>query len=161
MFTFNKRTAGRFDVFASFQSAGDNHKKRFGAGVTPGNQQTINVYAKGEFRFEIGGFSQIMPEGSCTLDLELTEFPAGEISTETVLSAYGIRYCVSPNTGGAFTREVIHVVPGSPKQFQVETLVFVLHGFIEVGGVSVSQAGYTLVGPNVPVTGEAALLAVA
>lgn len=161
MFTFSKRTAGRFDIFASFQSQGDDHKKRFGAGVTPHNQKTINIYAKGEFRFEIGDFSQTLPEGSSTLDLEITEFPAGEISTETVLSTYGLRYCVSPRTGGAFTREVTHVVPGTPKQFQVETLVFVLSGSITVAGVSVAQAAYLLVPANTDIEGEAALLAVA
>lgn len=161
MYRFERTPVGRFLVHKAATRKGDTHLKRFKEGVTPRNQETANIYAEGEFEFRVGDFRQVLTAGQTNLDLEIAKFPAGEIATETVLSTYGIRYCVSPNTGGAFTREVIHVVPGSPKQFQVETLVFVLHGFIEVGGVSVAQAGYTIVGPNAPVTGEAALLAVA
>ena len=159
MFTFSKRSAGRFDVHASFQSQGDDHKKRFGAGVTPQNQKTINIYARGEFRFEIGSFSQIMPQGSTTLGLELEEFPSGEISTETVLSAYGLRYCVAPSLGGSFAREEITLVSAAPISFPVDTLAFVLDGSIEVAGVTVGQAGYVLIPARTEASGDARILA--
>lgn len=158
MFTFKRNTAGRFDVFSSFQSQGDVHLKRFGAGVTPRNQQTINVYAKGGFLFEVAGHSQPMLEGSCTLDLSLTEYPSGEVSTETVVSQFGLRYCVSPSRGGPFDRSIVEVTVETPQSFLSETLVFVLQGSIQVASVSVAQAGYVLVRANTPVTGAGRLL---
>ena len=158
MFTFNKRIAGRFDVFASVQSQGDTHLKRFGTGVTPLNQKTINVYAKGDFLFTVGQFSQPMPEGSCTLDLVLSDYPAGEIATETVVSQYGLRYCASPSLGGSFDRSIVQASSVSSQSFLVETLVFVLEGSIEVSGVLVSQGAYVLVRAQTAVTGQAKLL---
>jgi hypothetical protein len=161
MYTFSKRTAGRFDIYASFQRQGDTHLKKFEPGVTPLNQQTVNVYAKGEFRFDIADFSQTMPQGSCSLDLAIDEFPAGVVSTETVLSPYALRYCVSPSAPSPFTRSKANISEGSPLALDQNSLVFVLSGAITVNGVSVGSGGYVLVGANSPVSGVATVLAVA
>jgi len=161
MYTFSKRLAGRFDIFASFQRQGDTHLKKFSAGVTPQTQATVNVYAKGSFSFQVGDFEQVMSEGSCTLDLGIAEFPEGLVATETVLSPYALRYCVSPSSPGPFTRAKVDVAEGQSAVFDVNTLVFVLAGRVSVAGVSVAQGGYVVAMANSPVTGSATLLAVA
>jgi hypothetical protein len=161
MYAFTKNTAGRFIVYSSFQRQGDTHLKRFGAGVTPQNQQTVNIYAKGAFTFQVGALTQQMPEGSCTLDLQLEAFPEGAVATETVVSPTALRYCVAPSDSGPFTRQKLAVSSQSPASFAVKTLVFVLSGTVTAGGVSVAQGGYLLVNPNSPVTGDANVLALA
>lgn len=159
MYSFSRRSVGRFTVYQSIQRAGDTHQKKFKAGVTPQNQETINVYAAGDFRFSIGEFTQDLPAGSTTIDLGITEFPEGVVSTEEVLSPMAIRYCVGAEAK-PFTKDVIQVTDQAPFTAAGKCVAFVLTGSVEAAGVPIGAGAYVALYPGVAITGLGKLLVV-
>lgn len=159
MYSFTQNNIGRFTVYQSVQRAGDTHLKKFKAGVTPHNQETINVYVAGSFRFSVGGFTQDLPAGSTTLDLEIEAFPEGVVATEEVLSPVGVRYCVSAGDG-AYTKQIVDVSDAVPFVASARSVVFVLAGSVSVVGVAAGPGAYVALEPGDQVTGVGRLLAV-
>lgn len=157
MYNFTKSTAGGLDIYTSFQKQGDTHSKRFGEGVTPANQATVNVYTQGEFSLDIDGAEYLMPAGSCSLDVPVAAYPAGAVATETVLSPRAVRCCVS-TANGVVGRSLAELSPGAPVAVSGTTLVFVLHGEAVVHGVTMTAGGFALAHPGGSITGVGRVL---
>jgi hypothetical protein len=157
MYSFTRQNIGNFVIYQSVQKAGDTHLKKFSTGVTPHNQETINVYAVGDFRFSVGEFTQDLPAGSTTLDLEIDEFPAGEVATEEVLSPVAIRYCIS---GDWLNKSIIDVNSQKPYTVLVSSIVFILTGSFNIAGNTVNAGAYTTLYPNCVVNGNGKLLVI-
>lgn len=111
MYRFSKQTVGGFDIYTANPSVGEVHLRRFAPGVTPQNQASLNIYAAGSFELQAGSFGQVFEAGQTSLDLRLTEYPAGELCIERVVSGPATRRCVSRVGGGAWTRRCIEVSP--------------------------------------------------
>lgn len=159
MYSFTRQTVGKFTVYQSVQRAGDSHQKKFKAGVTPQNQETVNVYALGSFRFSMGEFTQDLPAGSTTLDLSITNFPEGVVSTEEVLSPMAVRYCVSAE-GKPYTKQIAMVTEQSSFTSTAKCLAFVLTGSVIAAGVPIGAGAYVMLDPGFEVTGSGKLLVV-
>ena len=128
-YSFQKSQVGEFEIYRSEQVMGDVHLKRFLPGVTPQNQATLNVYIDGSFRMVAGGYSQVFSAGSTSLDTALSSYPGGAVFTESVLSATGLRYCVSRLGGGPWLRERLAV--SGPTVFDEDSVLIVLSGVID------------------------------
>jgi hypothetical protein len=157
MYSFSRREVGRFVVQVSNQKLGDVHRKRFKNGVTPQNQETINVYVAGNFTFSIGSFNKSLTAGSTSLDLEIDEFPEGEIAVEQVVSPTAIRYCVSAKEG-KYEKAVSELSTSVPLVLAVASAVFVLSGTVTVGTMVVSTGGYVAVSAGASLLGNGRLL---
>lgn len=154
MYTFDRIPAGRFDIYRSFVSCGDSHKKRFAFGVTPANQKTINIYAGGQFLFTCGSFRQLLEGGSCTLDLMTNSFEDNEICTETVLSQTGVRYCVSAKDKLPFKKQKVDISAGKSIELAEQSLLFVLQGTLILGEVRLNAGAFAMTNPIGTVSGE-------
>lgn len=157
MYSFTQSNIGRFTVYQSVQRAGDTHLKKFKAGVTPQNQETINVYVAGSFCFSVGDFIQVLNAGDTTLDLQIVVFPENVVATEEVMSDVGIRYCISANDG-SFTKQIVEVMEGLPYVADSKSVGFVLSGLPSVSGVSVGVGASVILEPGFTVTGSGKIL---
>lgn len=120
-----------FNLVESTPSVGDEHAKRFGAGVTPKNQATLNIYISGEFTVEIidASFSQTMRPGDTSLDLRIAGFPDWSVCTERVITTPAKRLCLSPSTAGArWKRRVETLPPGGSMAIETGAIVIVASG---------------------------------
>lgn len=160
MYSFTQQNIGKFTIYNSVQRIGDTHLKKFKAGVTPQNQETINVYVLGNFRFSVDGFTQDLPAGSTTLDLNIENFVEGSVATEEVLSTVAIRYCISAGNE-PFSKQVAAVTAGSVFTVQEECVAFVLDGNLTIGTLTLGVGAYMEVIPAVDITGEGRLLVLA
>ena len=99
MYQFTTTEIAGLSISKTIALQGTDHKKRYTRhGVTPASQNTLNVYASGDFEVEVGGASYQMAAGQTSLDLPVTEYPAGEVCIERVLSQWGCRFCVSSSS---------------------------------------------------------------
>jgi len=146
-YSFQQVTVGQFTAYRSAQVLGDTHCKRFTGGVTPQNQQTLNVYIAGDFEFTCGDFTQVLHAGDTSLDLTIGEFPAGVVCTEKVLSPTALRICVSPPGKGSWSREKV-AVTGSIS-FAEESALVVMGGEVDgksAGDLIYARPGQVIVG---------------
>lgn len=155
MYSFTRKTLGPYTVHVSVQKSGDTHLKKFTGTVTPGTQSTTNIYVKGNFLFTIGNYSQEMVSGQTSLDLNIDEYPANTLATETVLSDYAVRYCV-PSKG--LTKQVVEIPENQIYSADKNSLVFVLSGKALVNNTQVGLGGYWLVQNTSSITGPVKLL---
>ena len=129
MYPFHTLSVAGFKLAYSSPSLGEKHLKRFiEPGVTPLNQATMNLYLSGEFRFEIGAFSQRLVAGQTSDNLVITEFPVGELCTEQPLVAGSRRLCVSALDGARWQREVLVMPQGNVAVVLEGALALVLAG---------------------------------
>lgn len=133
MYSFEKQDLNVFVIHKSYQQMGDKHHKRFGVGVTPLNQGTLNVYIQGQFKLKCAGFEQVLNAGQTSLEVALETYPAGQVFEEEVLSDTGIRFCIGCKQSGIWYRAKIDVTPENP--VSGPGLVVVLSGEINGQGV--------------------------
>lgn len=126
-----------FNLVESTPSVGDEHAKRFGAGVTPKNQATLNIYTSGEFTVEIvaASFSQTMRPGDTSLDMSIAEFPSGSLCTERATAGPAKRLCLSPsNSGARWRRRIETLPPGGSIAIETGAIVIVASGSAVASG---------------------------
>ena len=129
MYPFHTVNVAGFKLAYSNPGLGEKHLKRFvEPGVTPLNQATMNLYLSGEFRFEIGAFSQRLVAGQTSDNLAIPEFPDGVLCTEEPLVAGSRRLCVSTVDGRRWEREVVTMPQGSNAVVLDGAIVLVLAG---------------------------------
>lgn len=155
MYSFSRKAIGPYVIHISVQKAGDVHRKKFVSGVTPSNQNTTNIYVKGKFLFSIGEHSQELTAGQTSLDLQIAEYPANVIATETVLSDYAVRYCVPSKD---LSKTIVQVGENQTHTLEENSLVFVLSGKAVVNNTNIGPGGYWLVRNIKTVTGPVKLL---
>lgn len=146
-YSFQRIAVGSFNVYKSAQVQHDVHLKKFAKGVTPQNQQTLNVYLSGEFHFGGGGFSQVLRAGDTSTELAIAEFPAGIVFNEKVLSPEGLRYCISPAAKSSWNRARVSV--SDEVVFEEESVLVVVDGQVDsqlVGGLVLARPGQHIVG---------------
>lgn len=155
MFNFKMSVVNGFRIHRSYQKQGDDHKKKFAEGVTPANQQTWNLYITGSFKFQIGDFEQTLSAGQTSLDLLITGFPADVVSTETVLSPVGVRYCVCPDVPMQWSKQVVDLGLNQSHSVDGMAAMVVLSGSVLVNGEARAAGAMVSVGPGVSIVGSA------
>jgi hypothetical protein len=141
MYQFSTQEIAGLQVAQTVAKSGTNHKKAYAAaGVTPATQDTLNVYVSGQFRFDCGQFSQTLVAGQTSHDLTLAAYPAGEICEETVLSAWGMRFCVSSKK--PWERERFTLNAGQTLELTKDSLLVLVSGSVDVSGSAMAPVGY-------------------
>ena len=138
MYQFDRSFVGGFTLHTSRPSRGDEHHKRFGHGVTPANQATLNLYTAGRFELLIAGagYRREMLAGQCSLDIELPAYPQG-LCVERCLEDGGCRICVSPTAAGVrWSRHVIQLEAGGVTVLPMGHSMIALAGELELDGYS-------------------------
>lgn len=152
MYQFSNNMLAGLTVSQSVAKAGTTHLKQFTtAGITPASQNTLNLYISGNFKVEVNGFSQIMSPGETSLDLSLTEYPVNLTCTETVLSDWGVRCCVSSKV--PWTKDVINISSTQTYENIYTSLVLLTQGTVSIGGVVMKGPSYREVPNNINITG--------
>lgn len=111
MYNFTSKMISGFRVSKAAPEVGAVHLKKFAYKVTPKNQATLNLYIAGSFELTSNSFTQLLEAGQTSLDVALSEYPAGELVTERVMSGPAIRYCVAKVGGGAWLRVRVDAAP--------------------------------------------------
>jgi hypothetical protein len=155
MYSFAKRTLGGYTIYISSQKQGDTHIKKFGQNTSPSNQYTTNIYVTGEFLLKAGSWHQIVTGGQTNLDLNIPEFQVGDLVSETVVSPYALRYCVS---GEKVLKKVVSLEQSKPYVSDTEYLVFILSGFVNINNCRLGTGAYMLVPTKTDISGTAKLL---
>lgn len=140
MYDFQRSTVGAFTLHTSRPSAGQEHHKRFGQGVTPHNQWTLNLYTAGRFEIEIPsiGYRREMLAGHCSLDIELPAFPP-ELCIERCLNEGSSRICISPTVPGTrWSRTLLEMQGGGASVAPKDHVLVVMLGNIDVDGAAMS-----------------------
>lgn len=140
MYSFQRRIVGAFALHISSPPAGQEHHKKFGPGVTPHNQWTMNVYTSGLFEIEIPsiGYRREMLPGHCSLDIELPSFPP-ELCIERCLNEGSSRICISPTAPGTrWSRTVVDLQGGSAFVAPKDHVLVVMLGNIDADGAALS-----------------------
>lgn len=138
MYPFKRTSIGAFTLYTSATKAGDTHLKRFGPGVTPTNQATLNLYVAGRYALEIPSieYRRELLAGECSLDIELPSFPA-DLCIERCLEDGSRRICVAPTDPAArWSRHLIDMAAGSASVAPADHLLVVLSGCIDVDGAT-------------------------
>ena len=152
MYQFSNNVLAGLTVSQSVAKAGTTHLKQFTtAGVTPATQNTLNLYISGSFKFEVNGFIQIMNPGETSLDLSITEYPVNLTCTETVLSDWGVRCCVSSKV--PWTKEIVNLSYNQTYENVHKSLVLLTQGTVSIGGVVMKGPSYREVPNNIIITG--------
>ncbi len=126
MYNFTKHSIDWLNIYVFRPEVGDVWKKRFTAGTTPANQETLNIYALGSFRTSAIGFSQDFQVGDTSLDTALVEFPSGEDYSEEPVTAPACRLCISTQDKSAWKREKKTISAGATVNLMQGQLAFVL-----------------------------------
>lgn len=143
MYQFSTAELAGLQVAQTVAKAGTNHKKVYATtGVTPATQDTLNVYVSGSFRFDCGTFTQTLMAGQTSLDLTIPEYPAGEICEETVLSPWGMRFCVSSKKPWA--RDALELQAGQSYQPPCDGVVVLTAGELQIGGSMLRHVAFRL-----------------
>lgn len=140
MYPFSRASIGPFTLHTSDPAVGDTHRKRFGPGVTPTNQATLNLYVAGRFEIEIPAlqYRREMLAGECSLDIELPAFPS-DLCIERCLEEGSRRICIAPTVATTrWSRHLIDLAAGSASVAPADHLLVVLVGTIEVDGEAVA-----------------------
>lgn len=158
MYKFHRRDVGGFTLHTSRPDVGDEHHKRFGAGVTPANQWTLNIYTAGRFEIEIPsiGYRREMFAGDCSLDIELQALPP-DLCIERCLDEGSSRICIAPATRGArWARRVIDLAEGSSFVAPLDHVLVVMSGVIEADGQHIPAGEYAQLGDGVVLRSDSA-----
>ena len=140
MYDFQRSTVGAFTLHASHPGVGQEHHKKFGRGVTPDNQWTLNVYISGAFEIEIPsiGYRREMLPGHCSLDIELPSFPP-ELCIERCLNEGSYRICISPTAPGTrWSRTVLDMQGGGAFVAPKDHVLVLMQGNIDVDGAAMA-----------------------
>lgn len=141
MYRFSKQTVGGFDIYTANPEVGEVHLRRFAPGVSPQNQASLNIYAAGGFSLQAGSFNRSLTAGQTSLDLDITEYPAGELLIERVVSGPATRRCVSRSGGGPWGRARLEVSSGWVPE-RAGVLIFLDGDVLEVfAGVAPGKSG--------------------
>jgi len=141
MYQFSTQEIAGLQVAQTVARGGTDHLKVYAAaGVTPATQDTLNVYVSGSFRFGCGQFSQTLVGGQTSLDLTIAAYPAGEICEETVLSDWGVRFCVSSKK--PWERERFALNAGQTLELTKDSLLVLVSGSVDVSGSAMSSVGH-------------------
>lgn len=98
MYKFTQLIAGDFYIHVSKVTSGQKHKKIFLTEASTLNQDTANLYIKGNFNISCeNNIDETYFQGSCSLDKNIA-FKPGLVVTETALTD-GLRVCVSAVSG--------------------------------------------------------------
>lgn len=151
-YSFQKISVGQFNVYKSMQTQNDSHQKKFALGVTPLNQQTLNVYVSGDFEFKCGEFTQVLHAGDTSMDLTIATFPSSLVCTEKVLSPTGLRFCISPVVLSAWNRSKLSL--SGQTSFAEESVLLILDG--EIAGKSIGEV--ILAQPNQLIEGTGSVI---
>lgn len=116
MYRFKPIPLPGFRLVESTPALGVEHHKQFLPGTTPSNQSTLNLYVDGEFELSIPavGFTQRMVAGQTSLDVALSEYPAGVVCIERPLTSNARRLCLAPMEPSRWSRQVQTFLAGAP-----------------------------------------------
>lgn len=150
MYKFTRTVVGEFALHSSSPDVGQEHHKRFGSGVTPHNQWTLNIYTRGRFEVEIPSiaYRREMVAGDTSLDIELAAMPP-DLCIERCLDAGSQRICISPITQGAsWARQIVELQAGSAFVAPAGHVLVVASGYIEVDSRMLEAGAAELMGDD-------------
>ena len=148
MYQFDRTIVGPFALHTSLPSVGDEHHKRYGTGVTPQNQATLNLYISGQFELEMpaANYRRIMSPGDCSLDIELSSFPEG-LCIERCLAEGSRRICISTTSPRLrWARQVMSLSAGSAFVGPESHLLVITTGIVDCDGVAIAAGESVMLG---------------
>lgn len=152
MYTFTNHFIAGLKVSSTIAKQGTQHHKVYTEqGVSPQNQNTLNVYVSGLFNISSGNWSQQVLPGNCSLDLTISEYLKDQVVIEQVESAWASRFCVSCDNE-TWTRQLYNLTEQNSLTVSADSLLIVLEGELLVADVPMKAISYRLAAKNCQIT---------